>query len=107
MRLQAVVSLRSPLPALPAPADECGWAAILASDGSWLNASVSLSADGAGVVLTATAPAGGLSPVASSYAYNAWPVASVFSAAGFPVLPWGNEPVSGASASSAGEGRRS
>jgi len=74
-------------------ADECGWASVQASDGSWLNATISLAPGGAGVLLTATAGTVGLSPVASSYAFNAWPVATIFSAAGFPALPWGPQPV--------------
>ena len=72
------------------PPDECSYPSIQINGGVWVNASVAVG-PGPVMVLTAPAPPGAL-PTASSYAYSPWPVATLFSRAGFPVLPW-NAPV--------------
>ena len=68
------------------PADECGFPTIVMSDGSAINATLAVA--GVTATLTGVAAADGLTAVACSYAFDAWPVASLFSAAGFPALPF-------------------
>ena len=76
------------------PADNCAWFAVQASDGLWRNASAALVAPPGGgppaqLTLTIdTAPASGLTAVATSAGYGLWPVLSLRNVAGFPALPW-------------------
>ena len=70
----------------------CAWAGVQFNDPAftWVNASVALSADGAGVVLTASSvPAGATGVTATSYGWGPIPMLTVYSAAAnLPVLPW-------------------
>ena len=70
----------------------CAWAAVQFNDpaATWANATVALSADGAGVVLTAAAvPAGATRATATSYGWGSIPMLTVYRAdADLPVLPW-------------------
>lgn len=88
----------------------CAWPQIQGSDGVWRNATLSVGADGASVVMSApaTPPAqlaaidgleadtslpagissGSVTPVACAYGWGVWPMAFLFTADGFPALPW-------------------
>ena len=74
----------------------CDWFAVQVNDsgGSWLNASVALTADARGVVLTAVAGAPGLAAVATRNGWSDWPVVTVYSQGGLPLLTW-NRPLNG------------
>ena len=65
----------------------CGFFTIVASDGSVLNATAAVGADGKSVVLAAAA-APGATAVATAFGYNAWPINTIISAEGFPLRPW-------------------
>lgn len=65
--------------AIGVPASECSWPQIQASNGAWVNATLSLSADSTQLIFTATAPAAGATPSAVTYAYGQWPVNTVYS----------------------------
>jgi hypothetical protein len=71
-------------------ASACSWFAIQANDaaGSWFNASVALQEGGAGVVLTAVAPGAGLAAVATRNGFSDWPVVTVYSRDGLPLMTW-------------------
>ena len=73
---------------LKVPAAFCAWFSITGSDGSVLNATAAIGADGKSVVLTATAPRAGMTAAATAFGWNAWPINSVKSAEGFPLQPW-------------------
>ena len=68
----------------------CDWFSIQTNDGafSWHNASVTLTADRQGIVLTAVVPQPGLACVATRFGQNDWPVVTVYSSEGFPLIPW-------------------
>jgi hypothetical protein len=66
----------------------CAWFSVVASDGSVLNATAAVGADGTSVVLTATAATPGLTAVATAFGFNAWPINMIKSAEGFPIRPW-------------------
>ena len=68
-------------------AGKCAWAELQFSNGSWINATITLAA--AGTALTLTAQAGVGAPVASRYGWGAVPMLSVYDKqTGLPVLPW-------------------
>ena len=72
-------------------ASACSWFAIQVNDaaGSWLNASVALQeGGGAGIVLTAVAPGAGLAAVATRNGFSDWPVVTVYSRDGLPLMTW-------------------
>jgi hypothetical protein len=71
-------------------ASYCDWFSIQTNDSqfSWHNASVALTADGQGIVLTAVAPTPGLSAVATRNGFSDWPVVTIYNSAGFPVNTW-------------------
>ena len=72
-------------------AGQCGWAALQFNDpaGTWVNATVALTGDAKGIVLTAPPPAGASAVVATSYGWAAVPFMTVYSAdADLPVLAW-------------------
>jgi hypothetical protein len=77
-------------------ASYCDWFAVQVNDsgGTWLNASVALTADARGVVLTAVAGAPGLAAVATRNGWSDWPVVTVYSQGGLPLLTW-NRPLNG------------
>ena len=69
----------------------CAWAALQFDDpaNSWVNASVALTADAQGMVLSAPPPAGSSKVTASSYAWGAIPFMTVYLAdADLPVRAW-------------------
>ena len=70
----------------------CGWFGIQVNDvpanGTWLNASVALTPDAQGIVLQAVAPHAGLSAVATRFGFADWPVATVYSIEGLPLMTW-------------------
>jgi len=70
--------------------NECGFPTIELNDANHtvLNATVSLSSDNQKVILSGTAPAAGLSVVSTSYGRASWPVTTVFTSLGLPVIPW-------------------
>jgi len=74
-------------------ASYCAWFSIQTNDGafSWHNASATLSADAMGVVLTAVVPQPGLAAVRTAFGWGDWPVATVYSAEGFPLLTWNRD----------------
>ena len=73
-------------------AGKCAWAELQLTDGSWVNATITLAVGGAGLTLTAPgAPAQSApgAPVASRYGWGAVPMLSVYDKqTGLPVLPW-------------------
>ena len=71
-------------------AGKCAWAELQLSNGSWVNATVTLAVGGAGLTLTAPASTAGVgAPVASRYGWGAVPMLSVYDKeTGLPVLPW-------------------
>jgi hypothetical protein len=71
----------------PDPA-QCAWFTLWGSQGDAYNASVALSDDERGLVLTATDAAPGTSVVATSFGWGTWPVNEVYSAEGLPLEPW-------------------
>lgn len=73
----------------------CGWFGVLYSDGVWRNATPAVAPSGDALLLT-TAGSAGLRAVATKYAYADWPVLSLYTATGLPVLPWGPRNVSAA-----------
>lgn len=75
----------------PKVAGSCAWAALQFDDAarSWVNASVSLTADARGIVLAAPPPSGATKVVATQYAYNAVPFMTAYRAdADLPVRGW-------------------
>ena len=70
----------------------CAWAGVQFDDpgATWANATVALSADGAGLLLTANAvPAGATRATATSYGWGSIPMLTAYKAdADLPVLPW-------------------
>lgn len=70
-------------------ASYCDWFAIQVNDDtqSWHNASVALTADKQGVVLTAVVPKG-LAAVATRNGFSDWPIVTIYSAEGLPLAPW-------------------
>jgi len=70
-------------------ASYCDWFSIQVNDagGTWHNASVALTEDAQGIVLTAAVPRG-LAAVATRNGWSDWPVVTVYSAEGLPLAPW-------------------
>ena len=69
----------------------CAWAGLQFDDAAktWVNASVGLTADGKGMVLTAPAPSGSTTVTASSYGWGAVPFMTVYLAdMDLPVRAW-------------------
>lgn len=66
----------------------CGFPLVLTSDGAALNATLSIPAGRASVVFTAAGAAPGASAVAVSYGWQAWPILTVYTANGYPALPF-------------------
>lgn len=73
--------------ALGVPQDLCSGFELQLLSGEWVNATASL-APGNTVLLIAAGTQANDAPVATRYAFNAWPIASLYSSAGFPALPW-------------------
>lgn len=74
-------------------ASYCSWFAIQVNDvpgnGTWWNVTdVAIGAGGDTVVLSVVVPRSGLSAVATSFGWSDWPVVTVYSAEGFPLLTW-------------------
>ena len=67
----------------------CDWFAIQIDDtpSSWLNASVMIGDDGHSIVLTAVVGVG-RSAIATRFGWNSWPVVTVYSTSGIPLVPW-------------------
>jgi len=72
------------------PATECGFPTIQVNDAnkSVLSATAALSSDAQAIVLTATAPASGLTAISTSYGRAGWAVTTFFNSHGLPVIPW-------------------
>lgn len=69
----------------------CAWASLQFDDAAktWVNASVALTSDGQGMVLSAPAPAGSTTATASSYGWGAVPFMTVYLAdKDLPVQAW-------------------
>jgi hypothetical protein len=72
-----------------ASAGSCAWATISFDVGGTVNATLSLTSDGQGLVLTAPPPPGATKAVATSYAYGAIPFMTAYRAdADLPVRQW-------------------
>ena len=71
-------------------ASACAWFAIQTNDdaGTWHNASVAVAEGGLGVVLSAVAPGRGLAAVATRNGFGDWPVVTVYSRDGLPLMTW-------------------
>ena len=68
--------------------ETCGWFSVLYNDGVWRNASVSIASTGDAIILT-TSGSEGLKAIATKNGYADWPVVSVYTASGLPIVPWG------------------
>jgi sialate O-acetylesterase len=68
--------------------DDCSWFEVQTSDGGWYNATATVSSDGQGVILSATANTTGLTITATRYGYSVWPVCNVYNSIGQPLFPW-------------------
>lgn len=77
----------------------CSGFTVTYSDGSVVEVDASkgitVDADGMGITITAMDPADGVVAVATSYAYAPWPVTSLYTSDGWPVIPW-SESIAGA-----------
>ena len=71
-----------------ATALNCGYPSIYGHDGSVLNASAAIGADGTSMVLTAQDVPAGFKVAATAYGRGDWPMTTFFSQAGLSVLPW-------------------
>ena len=74
-----------------ASAGSCVWASLQFDDAAktWVNASVALTSDAQGIVLSAPPPAGSSTVIATSYAFGAIPFMTVYRAdADLPVREW-------------------
>jgi len=69
-------------------AASCGWFSVLYADGAWRNASAAVDAGGDALLLTTQGTAG-LRALATMNGYADWPVVSIYTATGLPVVPWG------------------
>lgn len=76
-----------PAPACP-PTANCTTFQILASDGGAYDANAALAAGGFGLRITAPSLPNGVYAVGSAYAWSQWPLATLYSQGGLPVLPW-------------------
>jgi hypothetical protein len=83
---------------LGVPAAQCFWFSILGSDGKSYNATAAVGADGKSVVLSATVDAAGTTAVATTFGNGQWPINTIKSAEGLPLLPWPLTNVSAAAA---------
>ena len=68
--------------------ETCGWFGVLFEDGLWRNATVSIAATGDSIVLKTTGT-DGLEAVSTRNGYADWPVVSVYTSSGLPIVPWG------------------
>ena len=68
--------------------ETCGWFGVLFEDGLWRNATVSIAATGDSIVLKTTGT-DGLQAVLTRNGYADWPVVSVYTSSGIPIVPWG------------------
>lgn len=70
----------------------CDWFGVQVNDaypvGTWLNASTAVGADRHTLVLHVQAPGPGLVAVATRNGWSDWPVTTVYTVDGQPVLPW-------------------
>jgi hypothetical protein len=71
----------------------CGWFEILYNDGLWRNATVEISPTGDSILLTTTGSQG-LKAIATKNGYADWPVVSVYTKSGLPLVPWGPRNIS-------------
>ena len=94
-RLRALLALSALAAAaipLPGPFDPCAAQAptvALPALGSVATVSSGSYSSGVHCLLTVTAGTAGLKAVATQYAYADWPVLSVYTTTGLPVMPWG------------------
>lgn len=75
-------------------ASYCAWFSIQSNDGafSWHNATARLTGDADfPLELSAVAPQPGLAAVRTSFGWGDWPVATVYSAEGLPLMTWNRE----------------
>jgi hypothetical protein len=68
----------------------CDWFAIQVNDNmqSWYNASVEITSDGFGILLSILVPQKGLAAIATRAMWSDWPVVTIYSVNGLPLLPW-------------------
>lgn len=76
-----------PPPTCP-PTANCTIFTILGSDGGEYAADAALDSTGFGLRISAPALPAGVYAVGSAYAWSQWPLATLYSAGGLPVLPW-------------------
>jgi len=74
-------------PGGPVPESGCGWPMLQTSDGKWNNATITVTGTNT-VQFTATASTASVTVVGISYAYNDWPIATIYNSFGLPALPF-------------------
>ena len=74
-------------PACPVAATSCGWWALQAPTGEWVNATAAIGSDNQSVVVSAefTLTA---APTGVRYGYADWPVLNLYNGAGLPAIPF-------------------
>ena len=65
---------------LKVPASECAWFSITGSDKVVLNATATVGTDGKSLLLSAVAKTAGITPIATSFGMNAWPINTIMCA---------------------------
>ena len=73
-------------------ASQCAWFSIVGTDGLLYNATATISG-AASLTLTAALPAG-VAANGTTFGYSTWPINTVASAEGLPLLPWPVTPLS-------------
>ena len=66
----------------------CGFPTVTGADGSRLRANITVGLDRQSLILSVQDVPTSFRPVATSYGRGAWPVLTVFSTGGLPVIPW-------------------
>lgn len=68
---------------------QCGWSSIRFDTGGWVNATLSVGANGQSLVLAAAMPLDAQTAVATAYGWAPIPMLSAYDkTSGLPVLPW-------------------
>lgn len=73
---------------LGVPSNQCAWFSITGSDGKTYNATAAVGPGGQTVVLTATVGSAGTTAASSSFGWGIYPINTIMSAEGIPLLPW-------------------
>ena len=73
---------------LGVPASQCAWFVVAGSDGASYNATAAVGPGGKTLVLTATVAKAGTTAVSSSFGWGNYPINTIMTAEGLPLLPW-------------------